>query len=161
MVLSPKNSINKRQLLGLPWQSSGSGSKLAMQETQVQSLVGELRSCMPHGVTPIASHPLPKKTKTKKTPNQGTAINVVTNYLGHRGKGSHGEAGDRVFSLPPSHGRVYTCTDLCVGVCTRVIPHRDEPGRKPGELPHPSRNRPRLPAVPRLGKGPTELFWVS
>ena len=107
------------------------------------------------------SHCIPPPAKKKKDPNQGTAINVVTNYLGHRGRGSHGEAGDCFFSLPPSYGRVYTCTDLCVGVCTRVIPQRDEPGRKPEEPPHPSRNRPRLPAVPRLGKGPTELFWVS
>ena len=157
-MLSPKKGVNKGQLLGLPWQSSGSGLKLPMQATQVQSLAGELRPCMPRGVTPIASNPPQKK---KKDPNQGTAINVVTNYLGHRGRGSHGEAGDRFFSLPPSYGRVYTCTDLCVGVCTRVIPQRDEPGRKPEEPPHPSRNRPRLPAVPRLGKGPTELFWVS
>ena len=127
-----------------------------MQGTQVQSLVRELRSRMPHGVTPIASHP-PPSTKKTKNPNQGIAINVVPNYLGHGGRGSHGEPGDHVSFLPPSHERVYTCTDLCVGVCTRVIPHRDEPGRKPEEPSHPSRNRPRLPAVP-FGQGPDRVF---
>ena len=33
---------------GLPWQSNGYDSMLPMQGAQVPSLMGELRSCVPH-----------------------------------------------------------------------------------------------------------------
>ena len=37
-------------MLEIPWQSSGQDSELSLLGAQVQSLVGELRSCKPHGV---------------------------------------------------------------------------------------------------------------
>ena len=40
----------KKGHLGLAWWSSGLDSALPMQEAQVQSLVGELRSHMPHSM---------------------------------------------------------------------------------------------------------------
>ena len=39
----------KREIRGLPWRSSGSDFVLPLQGTQVQSLVREVRSCMPCG----------------------------------------------------------------------------------------------------------------
>ena len=38
----------KEKTVGIPWQSSGWDSELPVQGAQVRSLVGELRSCMPH-----------------------------------------------------------------------------------------------------------------
>ena len=43
---------------GFSWQSSGSGSMLPLHGVWVLSLVGELRSCMPHNVAPLP----PQKT---------------------------------------------------------------------------------------------------
>ena len=120
MVLSPKNSINKRQLLGLPWQSSGSGSKLAMQEMQVQSLVGELRSCMPHGVTPIASHPLPKKKQKQKKPQtKGQLLMLLLTIWGTGGKEAMGKL-EIVSSPCHPHMDVSIHAQTCVWACAHV-----------------------------------------
>ena len=42
-----KEEKRKRKLWGIPWLSSGWDSVLPLQGAQVQSLVGELRSCKP------------------------------------------------------------------------------------------------------------------
>ena len=58
---------------GLPWCSNGSNSKLPIQGAQFQSLVGELRSHMPHGV---AKNKQTNKKETNKSPKQMNNIYV-------------------------------------------------------------------------------------
>ena len=55
----------KKMTLGIPWSSSGQDSELPLQGSQVPSLVGELRSSMPHG-TAKKKNKVKVKIKKKK-----------------------------------------------------------------------------------------------
>ena len=62
----------KAELLGLSWRSSGSGLCTSNAEGMVQSLVGELRSCIPRGMAPEKKNGYPSTTGQSFSPDVGS-----------------------------------------------------------------------------------------